>query len=80
MPDDVGDDDVAGLGRTLDRLRFALLLGHSLERLLDILVGHLRHQLFEAERGEIGRRHFRQDLERHRVFEVGALARSTPAR
>ena len=35
--------------------------------------GSSRHQLFEPERGEIGRRHVRQHLQRHRVFEVGAL-------
>ena len=72
-PDDIGNDNVASLGRTLGRFRFALRLGQALERLLDIVVGDLRHHLFEAKRSEIGRRHVRQDFQRQRVFEVGAF-------
>src|SRR5207253_2442811 len=38
--DDIGNDDVAVLCRSLDRLRFALRLGKSLEGAVDILVGY----------------------------------------
>ena len=73
--DDIGNDDVAVLRRSLDRLRFALRLGKPLEGAVDILVGHLGDQSLDPEIAEIGHRHVGQQLDRHLVFEVGAFGR-----
>ena len=73
MADHIGHQDVAALGRALDRLGLALLFGQALERLVDVLVGHFGHQLLEPEPGEIGLRHVGHHLQRHLVFEIGPL-------
>ena len=81
MADDIGDDDVAGLGRALDRFRFALLIRPGAR-------APCRHprrapaatSFSRPSAPKSGCRHFRQDLQRHRVFEIGALCGSTPVR
>ncbi len=77
LADDIDDQDVAALGRPLDRLRFALLLGDALKRRLDALLRHLDDEPLEVEIGEIRSRDLGQDLDQHLVFEVGALAAET---
>ena len=47
---DIGNENIALLGRPLDRLRFALPLGHSFDRPVDILLRHVDDQPFQTER------------------------------
>src|SRR5581483_4717374 len=71
--DDVGDDDVAERRRPVDGRGFALLLGDPRHRAVDVLGGNVGDQPLQPEPGEIRLRLLRQQLDRHRVFEVGAL-------
>ena len=73
--DEIDHDRIAVCCRALDRLGFALRLGHALQRAVDLLVRHLDRQLFEAEIAKLRLRHIRQHFQRHRVFEVGAFRR-----
>ncbi len=47
---DIGDENIAFFGRPLDRFRFALPFGDSVDRPVDIFVRHVDDQLFQAER------------------------------
>ena len=51
----------------------ALPLGDALQRLVDLVVGHLGLQPLELELGEIHRLDLGQHLDRQLVFEVGAF-------
>ena len=73
-PLDIDDDDVAALGRALDDLGFALLLGHALDRPVGILLGHLDNEPLDIKIGKTRLRDIGQHLERHLVFEIGAFA------
>src|SRR5205085_2785940 len=73
-PFDIDHDNIAALGRALGDLGFALLFGDSLDRTVDILVGHLDDEPLDVEVGKARFRDIRQDLEGHLVFEVGSLA------
>ncbi len=48
-------------------------LGDALERLVDLLVGDLGLQPLELQLGEVHRLDLGQHLDRHLVFEIGAL-------
>ena len=73
-PLDIDDDDIAALGRPLDRLGFALLLGDPRDRGIDALFRHLDDQPLDAQIGKVRLRNFGQDLDQHLVFEIGAFA------
>src|SRR5205814_7536236 len=62
-PFDIDHDNIAALGRALGDLGFALLFGDSLDRTVDILVGHLDDEPLDVEVGKARFRDIRQDLE-----------------
>ncbi len=70
----VDDQDVAGRGRAVRRLRLALLFGDPRDRRVDAVLRHLDDEPFDAEAGEIRLGDLGQDFDQHLVFEVGPLA------
>src|ERR1700730_3255822 len=73
-PLDIDHDDVAALGRALGDLGLTLLFGDSLDRTVDILIGHLDDEPLDVEVGKARFRDIRQHLQGHLVFEIGPLA------
>ncbi len=73
LPLGIDEQDVASFGRALDRLRLALLLSDPLDSLVDFLVRDFDSEALDAEIGEARLRDLRQHLDRHFVFEIGAL-------
>src|SRR5579883_2569353 len=71
---DIGDDDVAALGRAIDGFALALLLGKTRERPVDLLFGDFDGEPLDVEIREIRLRDVGQQFDRQRVFEIGALA------
>ena len=71
--DEVDDEPVAGggLGPLALRREGAVLLGHALERFLDLGVGHPRGQLLHGNVGQVGELEARQHLQGDREGEIG---------
>ncbi len=65
--------DVALGGGAFDRLLLALALRQTLDRLVDLVVGHLGLQPLDRQLAEIHRLDLGQHLDRDLVFEVVAL-------